>query len=80
MASKDPFDFAKSHYVASIPCTGCGNNMYCFRRRPASRGERQWFFCAGCANEIERTVGLQPSDARIQAEIEQSLGIDPRSA
>jgi hypothetical protein len=79
MASKNPFDFAKSNYVASIPCTGCGNknNMYCFRRSPVLQGERQWFYCAGCANEIERTVGLQQSDASLQAEVERSLGMRP---
>ena len=62
MASRDPFFYSKKNFVLSITCTCCGNNMYCFRRSPVSTGERQWFYCVGCSNEIERTAGIEPSD------------------
>jgi hypothetical protein len=52
--------------------------MYCFRRTPLREAERQWFKCAGCGREIVRTVGLQPSDHTIQAEIEKILGVERR--
>jgi hypothetical protein len=81
MASKDPFYFAKSHSIASIRCVGCGSNMYCFRRSLAGQGERQWFICAGCGNESERTVGLRSTDATIQTdESEKTLDAGQRPA
>lgn len=75
MASKDPFNFANSKTVASIPCMACGNNMHCVRREPVAGGERQTFMCATCGNASERTAGLQVSDAEIQNAVEQRLGI-----
>ena len=78
MASKDPFLFSRTKVVAPIPCVECGNNMHCFRRTPVRSGERRWFHCAGCSNEIERTVGVEPSDAAVQAEAEQRSGVSPK--
>lgn len=78
MASRDPFNFATSAHVVPVPCTACGNNMHCVRRTPAPGGEHQRFACAVCGNESERTLGPQPSDAAIQAEAENCLGIDSR--
>lgn len=74
MASKDPFFYSK--FVPSIPCTECGNNMYCFRRTPESEGERQWFYCATCSNEAQRVAGAESSDATIQTEAEKITGVD----
>ena len=75
MASRDSFYFSQAKFVASIPCSECGNNMYCFRRSPVSTGERQWFYCVGCSNEIQRTVGPELGDYAVQAEAERRSGV-----
>lgn len=75
MGSRDPFNIASSPTIAPIVCSQCGNNMHCIRRRPVARGEQQSFVCAWCAFSLERTVGLQDSNAAFQAEAEKRLGI-----
>jgi hypothetical protein len=78
VASKDLFNFAQSPNVTPIVCHDCGNNMHCIRRQQVADGERQTFMCAACGSAAERLVGLQPSDAAIQAEAEKRSGVAPR--
>lgn len=80
MASNDPFNFSGSKNVLPIPCSECGNNMYCFRRSPEGTSERQWFHCASCNNETQRLAVDEQSDAEIQADAESITGVGPHGA